>query len=88
LRVVSPNILLITTDEERYPPPYETAEIAEFRRTQLPARERIRNGGRQCITTGRSPAGASRKVTQRRSFEQATTPHDHQPTGSPPSRSR
>lgn len=41
----SPNILLIMTDEERYPPPYEGAELAEFRRTQLPARERIRNGG-------------------------------------------
>ena len=33
------------TDEERYPPPYETAEVAEFRRTQMPARDRIRNGG-------------------------------------------
>ena len=43
--VVSPNILLIMTDEERYPPPYETAEVAEFRRTQMPARERVRSGG-------------------------------------------
>ena len=33
------------TDEERYPPPYETAEVAEFRRTQMPARERVRDGG-------------------------------------------
>jgi arylsulfatase A-like enzyme len=40
-----PNILLIMTDEERYPPPYEGADLAEFRRTQLTARERIRNGG-------------------------------------------
>jgi arylsulfatase A-like enzyme len=38
-------VLLIMTDEERYPPPYETAEVAEFRRTQLTARERIRDGG-------------------------------------------
>lgn len=37
-----PNILFIMTDEERYPPPYEGAELAEFRRTQLPARERLR----------------------------------------------
>ena len=37
-----PNVLFIMTDEERYPPPYEAAEVAEFRRTQLPARERLR----------------------------------------------
>ena len=30
------------TDEERYPPPYEAEALAEFRRTQLPARERLR----------------------------------------------
>ena len=41
----SPNILLIMTDEERYPPPYEGEEVAEFRRTQLTARESIRSGG-------------------------------------------
>lgn len=33
----APNVLLIMTDEERYPPPYETATVAEFRRTQLTA---------------------------------------------------
>ena len=43
--MVAPNMLLIMTDEERYPPPYETATVAEFRRTQLTARERIRDGG-------------------------------------------
>lgn len=43
--MVSPNVLLIMTDEERYPPPYETAAVAGFRRTQLTARERIRDGG-------------------------------------------
>lgn len=37
-----PNVLIIMTDEERYPPPYEGDELAEFRRTQLPARERLR----------------------------------------------
>ncbi len=41
----SPNILLIMTDEERYPPPYETEAVAEFRRSQMPARERLRGGG-------------------------------------------
>jgi arylsulfatase A-like enzyme len=40
-----PNVLVIMTDEERYPPPYETAEVAEFRRTQMPSRERLRDGG-------------------------------------------
>ena len=33
------------TDEERYPPPYETSAIAEFRRRQLPARQHLRENG-------------------------------------------
>jgi len=41
----SPNVLVIMTDEERYPPPYETAEVTEFRRTQMPSRDRLRDGG-------------------------------------------
>ncbi len=40
-----PNILVIMTDEERYPPPYEDASMARFRREQLGARESIRDGG-------------------------------------------
>jgi arylsulfatase A-like enzyme len=43
--VNSLNILLILTDEERYPPPYETAELAAFRRNQLTAREALRATG-------------------------------------------
>lgn len=43
--MTSPNILLIMTDEERYPPPYEDAAVKEFRRTQLTARERLRSSG-------------------------------------------
>jgi arylsulfatase A-like enzyme len=39
-----PNILLIMTDEERYPPPYETEAVKAFRRDQLGARESIRDG--------------------------------------------
>ena len=39
----SPNILLIMTDEERYPPPYEDAATRRFRAEQLPARERLRS---------------------------------------------
>jgi choline-sulfatase len=40
-----PNILLIMTDEERYPPPYETDALKAFRRDQLTARESLRQGG-------------------------------------------
>ena len=40
-----PNILLIMTDEERYPTPYEGPEIQEFRRTQTPARTALRASG-------------------------------------------
>jgi arylsulfatase A-like enzyme len=40
-----PNILLIMTDEERYPPPYEVDSVRTFRNTQLMARESIRSRG-------------------------------------------
>ena len=35
LVMATPNMLIIITDEERYPPPYETADVATFRREQL-----------------------------------------------------
>jgi arylsulfatase A-like enzyme len=41
----SPNMLVIMTDEERYPPPYEGGSLARFRREQLGARQSIREGG-------------------------------------------
>jgi arylsulfatase A-like enzyme len=41
----TPNILLIMTDEERYPPPYESDSIAAFRRSHMSARERLRGDG-------------------------------------------
>ncbi len=40
-----PNILLIMTDEERYPTPYEGPELEQFRRTQTPARTALRASG-------------------------------------------
>ena len=43
--MTSPNILLIMTDEERYPPPYESEAVTKFRREQLGARESLRDGG-------------------------------------------
>jgi arylsulfatase A-like enzyme len=41
----APNVLLIMTDEERYPPPYEAEALARFRRQQLGARQALRDGG-------------------------------------------
>ena len=40
-----PNILLIMTDEERYPPAYENDDLLAFRSSQLTARESIRARG-------------------------------------------
>jgi arylsulfatase A-like enzyme len=40
-----PNILVIMTDEERYPPPYEADSVRAFRSSQLTARESIRSRG-------------------------------------------
>jgi arylsulfatase A-like enzyme len=57
-----PNILLIMTDEERYPPPYETEAVAEFRRTQMPTRERLRAGG---VELHRHYAGSTACVPSR-----------------------
>lgn len=37
-----PNVLVIMTDEERYPPPYEGEAVVRWRRDALPARERLR----------------------------------------------
>ncbi|MDH3752705.1 MAG: sulfatase-like hydrolase/transferase [Acidimicrobiia bacterium] len=41
----APNVLIIMTDEERYPPPYEGPELAAFRREQLPARQHLIDNG-------------------------------------------
>ena len=40
-----PNFLIIMTDEERYPPPYENAEARDFRIRTGKAREKIRANG-------------------------------------------
>jgi arylsulfatase A-like enzyme len=40
-----PNFLIIMVDEERYPPGYESAQIRDWRVTNLPARERLRDHG-------------------------------------------
>src|SRR4051812_30140372 len=40
-----PNVLVILTDQLQYPPPYESEELAAFRREQLPGVERLRQDG-------------------------------------------
>jgi len=40
-----PNILLILTDQLRYPPPYESEELRQFRHEQCVAQERMRQNG-------------------------------------------
>src|SRR3954452_438393 len=40
-----PNVLVILTDQQHYPPPYESDELAEFRREHLPGVERLRENG-------------------------------------------
>ncbi len=40
-----PNVLVIMTDQERFPPPYEDDTVAAYRRTRLPARARLREQG-------------------------------------------
>jgi arylsulfatase A-like enzyme len=37
-----PNVLVIMTDEERYPPPYEDDAIRRFRRAELPGQQELR----------------------------------------------
>lgn len=60
--MTAPNILLIMTDEERYPPPYESEAVQAFRREQLVARERLRDGG---VELHRHYAGSTACVPSR-----------------------
>ena len=40
-----PNVLVILTDQLRYPPPYESQELAAWRREVTPGQERLRENG-------------------------------------------
>ena len=40
-----PNVLVILTDQLRYPPPYESEELAAWRREVTPGQERLREDG-------------------------------------------
>jgi arylsulfatase A-like enzyme len=40
-----PNVLLVLTDQLRYPPPYESEELREYRREHCAGQERLRENG-------------------------------------------
>ena len=40
-----PNVLLVLTDQLRHPPPYESQELAAWRRERCPGQERLRANG-------------------------------------------
>ena len=65
-----PNILLIMTDEERYPPPYEPDSVRSFRASQLTARESIRARG---LEFHRHYAGSTACVPSRATSSPAST---------------
>ena len=60
--MAQPNVLIVMTDEERYPPPYEDQALTTFRRTQMPARERLRANG---VELHRHYAGSTACVPSR-----------------------
>jgi arylsulfatase A-like enzyme len=78
-----PKILLIITDEERYPRRHETEAVAEFRREQLCARKswrhrhdagsRARTRTRATLFTGQYPS--LRGVAQTRSTSKKDEDH-------------
>jgi arylsulfatase A-like enzyme len=69
-----PNVLVIMTDEERYPPPYEGAALTEWRRTHLVNRERIRAGG---VELHRHYVGSTACVPSRATFFTGQYPSLH-----------
>lgn len=73
-----PNILIVMTDEERYPPPYEDATVQEFRRTHLPARESIRSSG---VELHRHYAGSTACTPSRTTLFTGQYPSLHGVTG-------
>jgi arylsulfatase A-like enzyme len=88
--MTQPNILLIMTDEERYPPPYEAEAVQAFRRDQLTAREQIREGALEFYrhhagTTACAPSRAALFTGQYPSFHgvsqtDGTAKHADDPT--------
>jgi arylsulfatase A-like enzyme len=69
-----PNVLLIMTDEERYPPPYERTPLAEFRRTRLAARRRL---GQRGVELHRHYVGSTACVPSRATLFTGQYPSVH-----------
>jgi arylsulfatase A-like enzyme len=69
-----PNVLIVMTDEERYPPPYESEAVRAFRRDHLPGRARVRNGG---VELHRHYAGATACTPSRATFFTGQYPSLH-----------
>lgn len=72
-----PNILLLITDEQRYPPPYETPELSAFRRNHLAAQESLREHAVELhrhytMATACAPARASLFTGQYPSLHEVT----------------
>jgi arylsulfatase A-like enzyme len=73
-----PNILFIMTDEERYPPPYESDAVRSFRSSQLSARESIRSRG---VEFHRHYAGSTACTPSRATLFTGQYPSLHGVTG-------
>jgi arylsulfatase A-like enzyme len=69
-----PNVLIIMTDQERYPPPYEDEAVREFRRTQLPGREWVRTRG---VELHRHYAGSTACIPSRATLFTGQYPSFH-----------
>jgi arylsulfatase A-like enzyme len=69
-----PNVLVIMTDQERAAPPYEDAAMAEYRRTHLPARQRLRDRG---LELQRHYVGSTACIPSRTTFFTGQYPSLH-----------
>src|SRR3954462_14493019 len=75
-----PNVLVILTDQLHHPPPYESGELAAFRREHLPGVERLRqNGGsfrhHYPMSAACAPSRAALLTGQVPSLRGGTPPH-------------
>jgi hypothetical protein len=70
-------VLLIMTDQERYPPPYEAEALARFRREQLPARD----PEERTNLAGAEPAASSqlRSILEQQRVEKRLLPRHRNP---------
>ncbi|MGZ4968855.1 MAG: sulfatase-like hydrolase/transferase [Methylobacter sp.] len=69
-----PNILIIMTDEERFPPEYETEEVKQYREQHMPSRSRLLKQG---VSFQRHYAAATACEPSRASFFTGQYPSLH-----------